>query len=79
MAAIPPFAPPDRITPVATFDNFRTARPAPATNLLSAILGRIISWNDRRVTLKMLHRLTDRELYDIGLERGDIVSWARRR
>ena len=64
---------------MTTFDTFRTTRPAPATNLFSAVLGRVVAWNDRRVTMKMLHQLTDRELTDIGLERGDIVSWARRR
>ncbi|WP_299813660.1 DUF1127 domain-containing protein [uncultured Jannaschia sp.] len=62
---------------MATFDTFRTARSAPATNVLSAVLGRIIAWNDRRVTVNMLERLTDRELYDIGLERGDIAHWSR--
>lgn len=30
------------------------------------------AWNDARVTRKELSRLTDRELDDIGLARGDI-------
>lgn len=29
-------------------------------------------WNDRRITRKSLHKLSDRELDDIGLCRGDI-------
>ncbi|WP_239520564.1 DUF1127 domain-containing protein [Pseudooceanicola aestuarii] len=29
-------------------------------------------WNDARVTRDALCRLTDHELYDIGLSRGDI-------
>jgi uncharacterized protein YjiS (DUF1127 family) len=29
-------------------------------------------WNDRRVTRKVLGRLSDRELDDIGLCRGDV-------
>lgn len=32
----------------------------------------IIAWNDTRVTRKALSALTDRELDDIGLTRGDI-------
>lgn len=64
---------------MATFDAFVPSRTAPATNLFSAILGSVVAWNDRRVTVRMLHGLTDRELSDIGLERGDISTWARRR
>lgn len=30
------------------------------------------SWNDKRITRKALSRLSDRELEDIGLNRGDI-------
>lgn len=64
---------------MATLDEFRTNRPAPTFNALSGVLGRLIAWNDRRVTLRMLTRLTDYELSDIGLERADIVTWLRRR
>lgn len=64
---------------MATLDAFRPARPAPATGLFSALLGNVISWNDRRVTVKTLARLTDRELNDIGLERSDITTWDGRR
>lgn len=35
------------------------------------------AWNDARVTRKELSRLTDRELDDIGLCRGDIERIAR--
>ena len=38
----------------------------------------LISWNDARVTRKSLGDLTDRELNDIGLVRGDIEEIARR-
>lgn len=64
---------------MATFDAFTPARPAPATGIFTALLGQFISWNDRRVTIKMLNNLTNRELNDIGLERADIATWARRR
>lgn len=63
---------------MATFDAFTPARPAPSVGVFSNLLGRVIAWNDRRVTVKMLRTLTDRELSDIGLERGDIISWSTR-
>ena len=36
------------------------------------------TWNDARVTRNALNRLTDRELDDIGLTRGDIDRVALR-
>ena len=35
------------------------------------------SWNDRRVTRKALSKLSDRELDDIGLCRGDVEMIGR--
>lgn len=64
---------------MSTLDAFTPARAAPASSLFSAVLGRLAAWNDRRVTIKLLHRLTDRELNDVGLQRADIARWARRR
>lgn len=63
---------------MATFDAFTPARPAPSMGVFSNLLGRIIGWNDRRVTIKMLRTLTDRELSDIGLDRADIHTWVAR-
>lgn len=37
----------------------------------------IATWNDGRATRKALSKLTDRELNDIGLVRGDIDTIAR--
>lgn len=37
----------------------------------------ISAWNDARITNNALSDLTDRELSDIGLVRGDIDSVAR--
>ena len=37
----------------------------------------IAAWNDARLTRKALGRLTDRELDDIGLCRGDIEMLGR--
>ncbi len=54
---------------------------ASAANRLAAFTGEvftaIIDWNDARATRKALSGLTDRELEDIGLVRGDIDSVAR--
>jgi uncharacterized protein YjiS (DUF1127 family) len=59
---------------------FETTRPAPfgATSTYQAIqfvtnaLTSLKTWNDARVTRKALSTLSDRELDDIGLCRGDI-------
>nr|WP_253799108.1 DUF1127 domain-containing protein [Rhodovulum sp. P5] len=40
--------------------------------LVPDVIGRIAAWNDARITRNALSKLTDRELYDIGLCRGDI-------
>lgn len=57
-----------------------TTRPAPygaittyrAINALSNVALMFSAWNDARVTRKALNKLSDRELDDIGLCRGDI-------
>jgi len=41
---------------------------------ISDVFVRLVAWNDQRVTLKELSKLTDRELNDIGLSRSDIAS-----
>lgn len=59
---------------------FETTRPAPfgatATyhfiQFVSNALVAVKNWNDARVTRKALSSLSDRELDDIGLCRGDI-------
>ncbi|MEH6644848.1 DUF1127 domain-containing protein [Sulfitobacter sp.] len=55
---------------VASFANRACAFVADMTN-------RVRGWNGARITSKALAGLTDRELADIGLERGDIDSVAR--
>lgn len=55
---------------VASFANRTIAFVAEMAHSVSA-------WNDARVTNKALSNLTDRELSDIGLIRGDIDSVAR--
>ncbi|MGC9371276.1 MAG: DUF1127 domain-containing protein [Paracoccaceae bacterium] len=45
--------------------------------LIVSAIGTVAAWNDGRVTRKALSKLTDRELYDIGLIRGDIDHIAK--
>ncbi|MGB7270690.1 MAG: DUF1127 domain-containing protein [Albidovulum sp.] len=47
-------------------------------NLVNGILASIASWNDARMTRSALGKLSDRELDDIGLSRGDIDYIAQR-
>jgi len=62
-----------------------TTRPAPygaittyrAISALSNLLTALAAWNDARVTRKALTKLSDRELDDIGLCRGDIEMIGR--
>lgn len=44
---------------------------------LGDLLGRLSAWNDARVTRDALRKLSDRQLDDIGLRRGDIDDIAR--
>jgi uncharacterized protein YjiS (DUF1127 family) len=62
-----------------------TTRPAPfgaittyrAINALSNVTLTFRAWNNARVTRKALNKLSDRELDDIGLCRGDIEFFGR--
>ncbi|KIN63790.1 DUF1127 domain containing protein [Sulfitobacter noctilucicola] len=64
---------------MAAFDTSRTAygSSAAASSLISRMFASVVSWNDARVTRKALSSLTDRELEDIGLIRGDIEGVAQ--
>ena len=63
---------------------FVNTRPAPAisaghvTRFIQNAIATVIDWNDERLTRKTLSQLTARELDDIGLNRGDIDTVARR-
>ena len=64
---------------------FDTTRPFAAAGSASRIgsffvaaVAAIAAWNDARMTRNSLAKLTDRELDDIGLIRGDIDDVARR-
>ncbi|MFK7876623.1 MAG: DUF1127 domain-containing protein [Paracoccaceae bacterium] len=41
---------------------------------VSSLIASVAAWNDMRNTRKALNALTDRELEDIGLARGDIET-----
>jgi uncharacterized protein YjiS (DUF1127 family) len=45
---------------------------------IAALVTRLIAWNDARATRNSLAQLSDRELDDIGLIRGDIDEVAAR-
>ena len=67
---------------MAAFDTSRTTYgTASAVNrfflVISDALAAFIGWNDARITRKALSTLTDRELDDIGLIRGDIDNVAK--
>lgn len=69
-------------TDMAAFD---TTRPHATTGSASRIgtmfttaVGAFAAWNDTRNTLKVLSKLSDRELNDIGLTRADVVHGLRR-
>ena len=62
---------------MAAFDTTRTSYgsvgfTARFGSAVSSVLGAIATWNDARVTRNSLAQLSDRELDDIGLVRGDI-------
>ena len=43
-----------------------------SSGIMTLILSAFSTWNDKRATRNALDKLTDRELDDIGLSRGDI-------
>jgi uncharacterized protein YjiS (DUF1127 family) len=59
---------------------YESSRPAPlgaisifrSVQLFSEALTSLIAWNNARMTRSSLSKLSDRELDDIGLCRGDI-------
>jgi uncharacterized protein YjiS (DUF1127 family) len=62
-----------------------TTRPAPfgaittyrAITSMSRAFATLSAWNDARITRKALGKLSDRELDDIGLCRGDVDLMGR--
>lgn len=54
--------------------SYTTTRPAGFSlfDFAPRVFGSLVSWHERRITRDELYRLSDRELDDIGLTRGDI-------
>lgn len=61
---------------MATVTNRTVDAGISVASILSVFVGRIAAWNDARVTRKALEALSDRELDDLGLNRGDIDAIA---
>jgi len=62
---------------MAAFDIYRAntltaAKSGLSLTWVSSTIASIIVWNDQRVTRNSLSNLSDRQLEDIGLNRGDI-------
>lgn len=57
---------------MAVIPNRTLGAGASATRVLADLVGRIAAWNDARVTRKALSALSNHELEDLGLVRGDI-------
>ncbi|MHA6263621.1 DUF1127 domain-containing protein [Arenibacterium sp. CAU 1754] len=67
---------------MAAFDTSRTTYGARSLTgriggMLASVYAAIVVWNDTRATRNALSGLTDRELEDIGLIRGDIDAVAQ--
>ena len=59
---------------MALFDTSRTAygSTSAVSSFVYSVVSAVVDWNDKRVTRSALSSLSDRELDDIGLTRGDI-------
>ena len=57
---------------MTAFETTRTTTGFSPLNLVSSVVASIASWNDARMTRTALAKLSDRELDDIGLCRGDL-------
>ncbi|SLN58099.1 hypothetical protein ROG8370_02651 [Roseovarius gaetbuli] len=63
---------------MASIDSSRTLNPSAGFGgFFARVLGVVSAWNERRATRNALSQLSDRELDDIGLARGDINEIAR--
>ena len=63
---------------MSAFETTRTQAGFSLMNPIASLVASIASWNDARVTRSALAKLSDRELDDIGLSRGDIEFVASR-
>ncbi|WP_439649894.1 DUF1127 domain-containing protein [Gymnodinialimonas hymeniacidonis] len=66
----------ERMRPMAIITNRPLGAGFNATRILSDLVAKVAAWNDARVTRKALSALSNRELDDLGLNRGDIEDIA---
>lgn len=57
---------------MSAFETTRSTNGFSLLNPFATFVAAIAQWNDTRATRKALWKLSDRELDDIGLSRGDI-------
>jgi len=63
---------------MAIFDTTRpTASGARISGILAGITATVSTWRDNRATRNELNKLSERELDDIGLTRGDVTDMFR--
>lgn len=62
---------------MALFSNRPIGPGVSAARVLTEIVGTVSAWNDARVTRKSLSSLSNHELDDLGLNRGDIDDIAK--
>ena len=66
---------------MAAFDIYRAPSQAAhrgfVSSFFASLVSTVVEWNDERRTRQALDGLTDHELEDIGLCRGDIDAIAR--
>jgi len=65
---------------MTSFDTTRTHYGTSASRsggLFAQLTAAFVAWNETRKTAQALNNLTDRELADIGLNRGDIMNVAQ--
>lgn len=66
-----------RVNTMSTIEMNRSLAVGGIGNVVANLFLKLSTWNDSRVTRRELNRLSDRELDDIGLCRGDIDRIAR--
>lgn len=68
-----------RVMNMSTMEMNRSAAVGGVANVVANFFSMLSAWNDARVTRRELNSLSDRELSDIGLARGDIERIAHGR
>ncbi len=63
---------------MAVYEAHRPAAALSTHGIFGLLVSTFSAWNDARMTRNALSKLSDRELDDIGLSRGDIEAIAPR-